>query len=397
MAAEKLVLHKKTTIGKMCNICSVTLQLCVFLIQAEKEYGMKCLSSGVSPQNPVYQQTIHDAWKDFIDGGEIRGRIPEHSLDGWLLSRKASIDPLRVLEVPVLERQPFRDLCDRSATLMTAAAPVLDMLDACINGTGHMAILTASSGHILATVGDKDLLDVARAQYNMPGADRNIDKVGASAIGMALRRCSPVQIYGYEHYSAALHSWRCASAPILADASGVLAVLTISGNIASPEIQALALVTTFANYIGMRVRQQSIEDSGQRLEALLRNAHDSLSYPLLVLNGSGGITHANTHAARLFTCSGPDLPGRDAASLVSSADAARLRQAIFKQREGRDTLTFLTGQGPQRIACTFTPVEVSEGEPVGMALALTALPAHATVEAAAYERSRRGGGATAAP
>ena len=83
--------------------------------------------------------------------------------------------------------------------------------------------------------------------------------------------------------------------------------------------------------------------------------------------------------------------------LKTAKHAARLRQAIFKQREGRDTLTFLTGQGPQRIACTFTPVEVSEGEPVGMALALTALPAHATVEAAAYERSRRGGGATAAP
>ena len=354
---------------------------------------MKCLSSGVSPQNPVY-----DAWKDFIDGGEIRGRIPEHILDGWLLSRKARIDPLRVLEVPVLERQPFRELCDRSAALLTAAAPVLDMLDACISGTGHMAILTASSGHILATVGDKDLLDVARAQYNMPGADRNIDKVGASAIGMALRRCSPVQIYGYEHYSAALHSWRCASAPILADASGVQAVLTISGNIASPEIQALALVTTFANYIGMRVRQQNIEVSGQRLEALLRNAHESLSYPLLVLNGSGGITHANTHAARLFTRNGPDLPGRDAASLVSTADAGRLRRAIFTQREGRDTLTFLTDQGPQRIACTFTPVEMSEGEPVGMALALKPVPAGATGDGMSFrERGRREGGAAAAP
>lgn len=331
---------------------------------------MRCLPVDLSPQNPVYQQTVHEAWKDFIDGGEIRGRVPDHILDGWLLSRDARIDPVRAPDVPVLEREHFADLCSQSAVLLNAAAPVLEMLDSCISGTGHMAILTGSSGHILATVGDKALLDVARTQYNMPGADRNIDKVGASAIGMTLQRHRPVQIYGYEHYNAGLHSWRCASAPVLADASGVLAVLTISGNIASPEIQALALVTTFANYIGMRVRQQNIETTGQKLEALLRNAHDSLTYPLLVLDGNGGITHANRHASTLFTSGELELPGRSAVSLVSSLDAQRLRRALAGQRQGHDTLTFLTGQGPQRIACTFSPVELSAGKSVGMALAL---------------------------
>ncbi|WP_291441551.1 hypothetical protein [Desulfovibrio sp.] len=45
----------------------------------------------------------------------------------WLLRRKARIDPLRVFKVPVLERQSFRDPCDRSATLLAAAAPVPGM------------------------------------------------------------------------------------------------------------------------------------------------------------------------------------------------------------------------------------------------------------------------------
>ncbi|MBB5142980.1 PAS domain-containing protein [Desulfovibrio intestinalis] len=331
---------------------------------------MRCLPVEVSPHNPVYQQSIHEAWKDFIDGGEIRGRVPDHILDGWLLSRAARIDPMRVPDVPVLERQHLDDLYDEFATLLTAASPVLEMLNSCIQGTGYMAILAAPSGHIIATVGDKDLLDMARTQYNMPGADRSINKVGASAIGMTLERCRPVQIFGYEHYNAGLHSWRCASAPILADASGVLAVLTISGNIASPDIQALAMVTTFANYIGMRVRQQNIEVTGQKLKALLRSAHDSLSYPLLVLDDNGGITHANRHASKLFTSRGLELSGRSATSLVSPSDVQRLQLALSGQRLGHDSLTFLTEHGPQRIACTFSPVELDEGNLVGMALSL---------------------------
>ena len=331
---------------------------------------MRCLPVEVSPHNPAYQQSVHEAWKVFIDGGEIRGRVPDRILDGWLLSRAARIDPMRIPDVPVLERQHLDDLRDEFATLLTAAAPVLDMLNSCIQNTGYMAILAAPSGHIIATVGDKDLLDMARTHYNMPGADRSINKVGASAIGMALQCCRPVQIFGYEHYNADLHSWRCASAPILADASGVLAVLTISGNIASPEIQALAMVTTFANYIGMRVRQQKIEATGQKVEALLRNAHDMLNYPLLVLDDSGGITHANRHASKLFTSSGPGLSGRSATSLVSSSDVQRLQLALSGQRLEHDSLTFLTDHGPQRIACTFSPVELNEGNLVGMTLSL---------------------------
>ena len=81
---------------------------------------MRCLPVDLSPQNPVYQQTVHEAWKDFIDGGEIRGRVPDHILDGWLLSRDARIDPVRAPDVPVLERGHFADLCSQSAVLLNA-------------------------------------------------------------------------------------------------------------------------------------------------------------------------------------------------------------------------------------------------------------------------------------
>ena len=53
----------------------------------------------------------------------------------------------------------------------------IDGLEVSIRDTGYIAILAVASGHLLAAVGDDNLLVQARSQYNIPGAPKTVCQV----------------------------------------------------------------------------------------------------------------------------------------------------------------------------------------------------------------------------
>ena len=165
-----------------------------------------------------YQSAVHEAWKQFIANKPIREKdIPPHILRSWKLSREAGMDPLNPQVPPVLNKRELASLCRQHQTLIDSAKPILDMLEVSIRDTGYIAILAVASGHLLAAVGDDNLLVQARSQYNIPGAQRSIKTIGASALSMSIVERAPIQITGYEHYNCWFHEWKCASAPIFND------------------------------------------------------------------------------------------------------------------------------------------------------------------------------------
>lgn len=180
-----------------------------------------------------------------------------------------------------------------------------------IRDTGYIAILAVASGHLLAAVGDDNLLVQARSQYNIPGAQRSIKTIGASALSMSIVERAPIQITGYEHYNCWFHEWKCASAPIFNDNDIPIASLTISSHISCKDIHTLTLTTSCANCISIRLRESALIDTEKRLNAMLQRVLNSLPEAVVAIDGNGSITHANNKAANYLLPKNGVLVGKN--------------------------------------------------------------------------------------
>ncbi|MFR3459141.1 MAG: PAS domain-containing protein [Bilophila wadsworthia] len=133
--------------------------------------------------------------------------------------------------------------------------------------------------------------------HNIPGAQRSIKTIGASALSMSIVERAPIQITGYEHYNCWFHEWKCASAPIFNDNDIPIASLTISSHISCKDIHTLTLTTSCANCISIRLRESALIDTEKRLNAMLQRVLNSLPEAVVAIDGNGSITHANNKAA----------------------------------------------------------------------------------------------------
>ena len=177
------------------------------------------------------------------------------------------------------------------------------MLEVSIRDTGYIAILAVASGHLLAAVGDDNLLVQARSQYNIPGAQRSIKTIGASALSMSIVERAPIQITGYEHYNCWFHEWKCASAPIFNDNDIPIASLTISSHISCKDIHTLTLTTSCANCISIRLRESALIDTEKRLNAMLQRVLNSLPEAVVAIDGNGSITVVMSGCVVFWMCS----------------------------------------------------------------------------------------------
>ena len=266
-----------------------------------------------------YQSAVHEAWKQFIANKPIREKdIPPHILRSWKLSREAGMDPLNPQVPPVLNKRELASLCRQHQTLIDSAKPIRD--------TGYIAILAVASGHLLAAVGDDNLLVQARSQYNIPGAQRSIKTIGASALSMSIVERAPIQITGYEHYNCWFHEWKCASAPIFNDNDIPIASLTISSHISCKDIHTLTLTTSCANCISIRLRESALIDTEKRLNAMLQRVLNSLPEAVVAIDGNGSITHANNKAANYLLPKNGVLVGKNIDDLFPKPELPRVRQ-----------------------------------------------------------------------
>ena len=318
-----------------------------------------------------YQSAVHEAWKQFIANKPIREKdIPPHILRSWKLSREAGMDPLNPQVPPVLNKRELASLCRQHQTLIDSAKPILDMLEVSIRDTGYIAILAVASGHLLAAVGDDNLLVQARSQYNIPGAQRSIKTIGASALSMSIVERAPIQITGYEHYNCWFHEWKCASAPIFNDNDIPIASLTISSHISCKDIHTLTLTTSCANCISIRLRESALIDTEKRLNAMLQRVLNSLPEAVVAIDGNGSITHANNKAANYLLPKNGVLVGKNIDDLFPKPELPRVRQFMRRGVPETGDVTILTHEGERTHFCRFEPIQLSNGD-FGMTLSIS--------------------------
>ncbi len=314
---------------------------------------------------------VRQAWGDFVSGRPVaKHAVAPHILKGWELSRKFGVDPLRPQIPPVLGTQELQKLCEQNATLLLSAEPMLKMLEVSIRETGYIATLAVASGHLLAVVGDDTQLVQARAQYNIPGAERSLKTVGASALSLSIAERRPVQIVGHEHYNRLFHDWRCSAAPIFDVNDEPIASLTISSHISHKDTHTLTLAQSCAHCISIRLRENALMQSQRQLSAMLESVHNALPESVMGINTSGIITHAN-NKARLHFGNVRELLGASIEHIFSKPDLPKVRGLLASGTAQTVELEVMAATGAANCLCRFIPIVLDTGVPNGMTLSIS--------------------------
>lgn len=328
--------------------------------------------SNTTPAASAVQEAAHLAWQQFTTGRDVDGAaIAPHILNGWQLSRKFGVDPIGQQVPPVLSESELADLYEENKPLLQAAEPMLKMLEVSIRDTGYIATLAVASGHLLAVVGNGELLDQAYSKYNIPGAVRSIKTVGVSALSLSITERRPIQVTGYEHYSRSFHDWRCSAAPIFDVDNEPIASLTLSSHISRPDIHTLTLAQSCAGGISIRLRERALMESQRHLNAMLESVHNALPESVIAINPEGIITHANNKAMSICANVEEELVGSSIDKIFSKPDLPRVRRIMAKCFPETLELEVLSRKGPANHMCRFVPIRLDNGDPCGMTLSIS--------------------------
>lgn len=305
------------------------------------------------------------------DGTIPEDSLPPHILQGWELSRAQGIDPWNPRVPHLASSEELEKLYTDNRQFLDAATPMLKMLEVSIRDTGCIATLAITSGYLLSVVGDDALMDEAEKAFNIPGALRSVESVGASALTMCILLRRPVQVAGFHHYNCLFHDWRCTAAPIFDAMAQPIGSLTISGPISRDSRHTLALAKSCAQIITIRLRENQLLKSQQRLNAMLQSVYDALPEAILAIDPEGRVSHANYNATKLMD-QGP-LEGQPISTFIHPKSMPTLRAILRSNKPASAEMTLLADGEPIARSCRFVPIVLHGGATAGMIMTITAM------------------------
>lgn len=280
-------------------------------------------------------------------GGPL-GSIREIVLQSWRRSVDQSIDPNAEPGAVPLSADELREL--RRIHPIAAALPVLErlLLDEAAD-SGFIVAVGDAQGRLLWVDGDRQLRAKAEDIGFVAGTDWSERSVGTSAPGSALALGHPMQVFGAEHFSRAVHQWSCAATPVHDPETGaILGVIDITGGeaIAEPHVLPLVEATRHAVEAELKLeamrrrveqeRRRTLEPRQPQRSAGRPRASAAISPRLIVMGREQAVL--DTGVALL------ELARRHAEILLALStspqglSAAALAQQVYGERESQETL-----------------------------------------------------------
>ncbi|QOV41330.1 GAF domain-containing protein [Streptomyces ferrugineus] len=175
---------------------------------------------------PAGRALVADSWRRCA----ARGVRPDGSGLPPLRGTRAELDDYRLTHPLVAVLPLFRELLGAGAA-----------------DDGHVFAVGDADGTLLWVEGDAATVGRAERMRFVEGAVWSEQQAGTNAPGTALELGRAVQIVAGEHYSAAVHAWSCAAAPVRDPRTGrVLGVVDLTGGSTIATPPALAAVRAAA-------------------------------------------------------------------------------------------------------------------------------------------------------
>lgn len=257
------------------------------------------------------------AWEKFIETRLIREDIiPVVVANSWRRSW-SRISPLQDLKIPHLSSEHFLATQVASFDLVSIAKPIMEDAYQYIEHSGTAIMLVNGAGYVLEMVGDNEMLARLKSLGIDQGSVMAEERIGTSAIGLALIEQTPVQVVGTEHYCKGLHDLAGAAAPIFDLTGRSLGALGLFTHNNEYHSHSLGLVTAIARAVeGQRQSDQLLEEQNSHL-AQLNAILSSITDGIAVWNAGNRLIQVNAAASEILKQPIPSLMGKQVDQLFS--------------------------------------------------------------------------------
>lgn len=169
---------------------------------------------------------------------------------------------------PVSAHQIKRVLAD-NRQLIQAAMPVLESLNQTLSTTGFFAVLTNTSGEVIAAHGPIDASEPAVERITRIGVNLSEEAIGSSAIGSALKEQQTVWLHRGEHFFNDTSLYSCAGTPLYGSQGECVGMLDLTGIMAEERRELCHLVEQAAG----RIQNQLVQAVHHEVELRFNWSH----------------------------------------------------------------------------------------------------------------------------
>lgn len=241
-----------------------------------------------------YISFIENAWKRFINTGEVDLSVRKDIRDSWIRCKSYGVDYNN--GCGSVKHDNIKYLVEKNSELISVSKPIMEGIYSMVSGSGFAIMLADKDGYIIEVIGDKDIMDRANELNFLKGELWTENIVGTNAIGTALYLNKPIQTIGAEHYGKNQHSWTCSASPIYDEDNNLIGCINMSGNYYDAHSHTLGIVTAAAKSIQ---NQLALTLSYK----LLNITFDSISEGMIVVNQDLSIKKVNGRALKILNTS----------------------------------------------------------------------------------------------
>ncbi|WP_148550967.1 sigma-54-dependent Fis family transcriptional regulator [Paraclostridium bifermentans] len=258
-----------------------------------------------------YINFIENAWKRFINTGEVDFSVRKDIRDSWIRCKSYGVDYNN--GCGSVQHDNIKYLIEKNSELISVSKPIMEGIYSMVSGSGFAIMLADKDGYIIEVIGDKDIMDRANELNFLKGELWTENIVGTNAIGTALYLNKPIQTIGAEHYGKNQHSWTCSASPIYDEDNNLIGCINMSGNYYDAHSHTLGIVTAAAKSIQ---NQLALTLSYK----LLNITFDSISEGMIVVNQDLSIKKVNGRALKILNTSLDNLIKSNVENILKDID-----------------------------------------------------------------------------
>lgn len=281
------------------------------------------------------QELLRTMWEMFVKEGKFHLETDPVVKGSWVRSKQYKVDPFQKVGKESLSGDALQALLKKKNELIQISLPLMNTLYSLVKGSGFLVILCNESGYLLKVIGDEAPLKEAEKIQFVEGADWSEEAIGTNAIGTSIKEGSPIQIFSYQHYSIATHSWTCSASPILNTNGEIIGVLNMSGPFEKVHPHTLGMVVSTVKAIEYELQLKEKTEKNELMKSYLEETTNTLSDGILILNENGTIIKTNKTLQKMLSLLPGEMEGKKITQLFENKTFGTFLQTnqIINDRE----------------------------------------------------------------
>jgi len=244
-----------------------------------------------------------DAWRQFMETGQVAPSVRQSVAESWRRSKEAGVDP-NMGTFPNVSPEDLKARQEGHGELTGRMSTTLKNLDQNLSTSGVVIALFDETGCMLSCEGDSTLIGYAAGMCLGPGAQLSEDAAGTNAVALVLATGQPSLCWSPEHYCLRLHHLNSASAPVYGRGGrvlGVLGLFALAGSSQAPHL--LALVMEAVNSARYRSRTKHLTEWLKQHYQPITDLFGASSGAMAVISMRGYVKQINPAALKLLDIS----------------------------------------------------------------------------------------------